>query len=338
MGSRQVVLLDRKLAVLGVAVLLAACATVPPGAEAPPRVAKGQLRIATWNVEYLVEPATFASLRDSCVDSGGRVLGSERKLPCGVVPRLDRRPEDFAALARYAAQLDADVLALQEVDGPGAAGQFLNGYDYCFTSRANVQKNGFAIRQGIPFRCEPEFMELALGDRQRRGVVITLFPGTRRAITLMAVHLKSGCPEGPLTSADADCATLSRQIPLLEHWIDEQARAGRRFGVLGDFNRRISIEQGGARDTTGRLLNLWAEINDGDPPDGALTEVTLTAPFRKCVATDEYDSYIDLLVLGPKLAEDIVPDSFQRVTYSTEDFERFALSDHCPVGVELRLR
>jgi exonuclease III len=304
----------------------------------PPRIADGKLRLATWNVEYLVEPATFAALRDSCVESGGKVPGNERNLPCSIVPRLDRQPEDFAALARYARELDADVLALQEVDGPGAASLFLDGYDYCFTSRANVQKNGFAIRRGIPFRCEPEFMELSLDDRVRRGVVITLFPGRRRAISLMAVHLKSGCPAGPLISADNDCLTLSRQVPLLEQWIDSQARAGRRFAVLGDFNRRISLEQGGAREPDGRQRNLWAEINDGDPSGAALTAVTLTAPFRKCVASDEYDSYIDLLVLGSKLAEDIVPDSFQRVTYSREDFARHDLSDHCPVGIELRLR
>lgn len=318
--------------------MLTACVAGPSGPQVPPRIAAGKLRIATWNVEYLVEPTTYAALRDSCVESGGKVPGSERKLPCGVVPRLDRSPEDFAAMARYARELDADVLALQEVDGPGAAELFLDGYDYCFTSRANVQKNGFAIRRGIPFRCEPEFMELSLDDRVRRGVVITLFSGTQREMTLMAVHLKSGCPAGPMTSADNDCVTLSRQVPLLEQWIDAQAQAGRRFAVLGDFNRRISLEQGGARAADGRQLNLWAEINDADPPGAALTAVTLTGPFRKCVATDEYDSYIDLVVLGKKLARDIVPDSFQRVTYRLDDFQRNALSDHCPVGIELRLR
>ncbi len=116
--------------------------------------------------------------------------------------------------------------------------------------------------------------------------------------------------------------TLSRQVPLLEQWIDAQAQAGRRFAVLGDFNRRISLEQGGARAADGRQLNLWAEINDADPPGAALTAVTLAGPFRKCVATDEYDSYIDLVVLGKKLARDIVPDSFQRVTYRLDDCRR----------------
>lgn len=319
---------------------LAAC--VGPGGidKSPQRVAAGRLRLATWNIEYLVEPATYAALRGSCVQYGGRVPGSERRIPCAIVPRLDRKPADFAVLARYVRELDADVLALQEVDGPGAANLIMTGYDYCFTSRANVQKNGLAIRRGIPFRCEPDYLPLSLGDTVRRGTVVTLFPGTRREITLMAVHLKSGCPQGALTDTrNPDCATLARQLPLLEQWIDAQARAGRRFGLLGDFNRRISLEQGGARDPDGRPLNMWAEINDGEPPDAALTAVTLNAPFIKCIATDEFDSYIDLIMLGRKLAADVVPESFVRVSYSPEDSARYdRLSDHCPVGIELRLR
>ena len=313
----------------------------PVGIEQPPaRVAAGRLRLATWNVEYLIEPATYAALRDSCVQFGGRVPGHERRIPCAIVPRLDRQPGDFATLARYARQLDADVLAMEEVDGPGAASLILSGYDYCFTSRANVQKNGFAVRRGIPFRCEPDYLPLSLGDSVRRGTVVTLFPGSRREFTLMAVHLKSGCPEEPLTTTqNPACATLARQLPILEQWIDAQARAGRSFGLLGDFNRRISREQGGARDPDGRPLNLWAEINDGDPPGAALTAVTMGAPFRKCIPSDEYESYIDLIVLGRRLAMDIVPGSFQRVVYSPDDSARYAqLSDHCPVGIELRLR
>lgn len=306
----------------------------------PPRVAAGRLRLATWNIEYLIEPATYAALQGSCVRYGGRVPGSDRKIPCAIVPRLDRKPEDFAALARYIRELDADVLAIEEVDGPGAANLIMTGYDYCFTSRANVQKNGIAIRRGIPYRCEADYLPLSLGDTVRRGTVVTLFPGTRREFTLMAVHLKSGCPEGPLTDGkNPACAILAQQLPFLKQWIDAQARAGRRFGLLGDFNRRISLEQGGASDAAGRPLNLWSTINDGRPPDAALTAVTLGAPFRKCIPTDEYDSYIDLIVLGRKLAADIVPDSFQRVVYSPDDAGRYdRLSDHCPVGIELRLR
>ena len=57
-------------------------------------------------------------------------------------------PADYASLRHYAATLAADIVALQEVDGPEAAALVFPGYDYCFSTRAHTQKNGFAIRRG----------------------------------------------------------------------------------------------------------------------------------------------------------------------------------------------
>jgi endonuclease/exonuclease/phosphatase family metal-dependent hydrolase len=301
--------------------------------------ARERLRLATWNVEYLVEPSTYAALAGGCVADGGKVPGALRRIPCAIVPRLARDEADFAALRRYAAQLDADVVALQEVDGPAAAARLFPGYDFCFTTRPNVQKNGFAIRRGLPHRCEPEYLPLSLDDRFRRGVVVTLFPGGPHQMTLMNVHLKSGCPEGPISATDSpDCASLAAQAPLLEAWIDAQASAGRRFAVLGDFNRRLSDERGPARDAQGRLQNLWAEIDDRDPPAADLVRVSEKLPFSKCLADDPYTSFIDEIVLGRELASRVRPGGYVRVTYAVSDGRERRLSDHCPVGVDLSLR
>jgi 5'-nucleotidase (lipoprotein e(P4) family) len=301
--------------------------------------ARDRLRLATWNVEYLVEPSTYAALAGRCVADGGRVPGALRRLPCAIVPRLAREEADFAALRRYAAQLDADVVALQEVDGPGAASRLFPGYDYCFTARPNVQKNGFAIRRGLPHRCEPEYLPLSLEDRFRRGVVVTLFPGGANEMTLMAVHLKSGCPEGPIgDAARSDCVALAAQVPALEAWIDAQARAGRRFAVLGDFNRRFSEERGPARDAEGRLQNLWPELDDREPPRADLLRVGEKLKFSKCVSNDPYTSFIDEIVLGRDLAARVRPGGYVRVTYADADARERRLSDHCPVGVDLSLR
>jgi 5'-nucleotidase (lipoprotein e(P4) family) len=300
---------------------------------------RDRLRLATWNVEYLVEPATYAALAGSCVADGGKVPGALRRIPCAIVPRLARDEADFATLRRYAAQLDADVVALQEVDGPGAASRLLPGYDYCFTARQNVQKNGFAIRRGLPHRCEPEYLPVSLDDRFRRGVVVTLFPGEARELTVMNVHLKSGCPEGPLSdAAQADCASLAAQVPPLKDWIDAQARAGNRFAIAGDFNRRLAREQGPARDGEGRIRNLWAEIAARDPPAAGLVRVSERLPFRKCISNDPYTSYIDDIVLSRDLARRLRPGDYVRVTYSDVDARERRLSDHCPVGVDLALR
>ena len=215
-----------------------------------------KVRIASWNVEYLMTPATHVALRDSCAQNGGMVGGDDRTLPCAITQREPRNAADYASLRRYATELKADIVALQEVDGPDAAALVFPGYDYCFSSRVHTQKNGFAIRKNLPHRCEPEYEPLSLDNAVRRGVVVTFFPGTANEFQLMSVHLKSGCPAGPLTQPGRNCELLSRQVAPLEAWIDAEAAAGHRFGVLGDFNRRFTIEKGPAKDADGRQLNV----------------------------------------------------------------------------------
>ena len=118
------------------------------------------MRIASWNVEYLMTPETHRALRDNCAEQGGMVGGDDRTLPCAITRREPRSAADYASLRHYAAMLAADIVALQEVDGPEAAAQVFPGYDYCFTTRAHTQKNGFAIRRGLPYRCEQRIRAL----------------------------------------------------------------------------------------------------------------------------------------------------------------------------------
>jgi 5'-nucleotidase (lipoprotein e(P4) family) len=297
-----------------------------------------RVRIATWNIEYLMTPETHFALRSSCAQNGGMVGGDDRTLPCAITKREPRGEDDFAALREAAAELRADIVALQEVDGPDAAAQVFPGYDFCFSTRPHTQKNGFAVRRGLPFRCEPEYEPLSLENAVRRGVVATFFPGTRNEFTLMSVHLKSGCPAGPLTEPGRNCDLLSKQVPPLETWIDDQANAGRRFGVLGDFNRRFSLEKGPARNREGRQLNVYAEIADGEPAAARLTDVTARRKFIPCTRDSEWREYIDTILLGRDLAKSVVKNSFVRVVFNDEAAKTRWLSDHCPVGIELRLR
>jgi len=297
-----------------------------------------KVRIASWNVEYLITPATYQALRDNCAEQGGMVGGDDRTLPCAITRHEPRTAEDYAALRHYATTLAADIVALQEVDGPEAAALVFPGYDFCFSTRAHTQKNGFAIRRGLPYRCESEYEPLSIDNAVRRGVVATFFPGTKQEFELMSVHLKSGCPAGPLTAGGRNCELLSRQVAPLEAWIDEQARAGRRFGLLGDFNRRFSLEKGPARDAQGRQVNVYAELDDGDPPAARLTDVTAREKFIPCTRDSEYREYIDAILLGRDLSTSVIRKSFSRVVYEDADAKARWLSDHCPVGIELRLR
>jgi endonuclease/exonuclease/phosphatase family metal-dependent hydrolase len=223
------------------------------------------------------------------------------------------------------------------VDGPDAAELIFPGYDYCFSTRAHVQKNGFAIRRGLPHRCEPEYEPLSIGNAVRRGVVVTFFPGTTNEFRLMSVHLKSGCPAGPLTAEGRNCALLTQQVAPLKAWIEDQARAGRRFGLLGDFNRRFTLEKGPLRDAQGRLLNVYGEIAASAVPGARLTNITAREKFTPCTRDSEYREFIDNIVLGRELAKSVLKKSFVRVVFDDADAKAHWLSDHCPVGVELRL-
>lgn len=297
-----------------------------------------RVRVASWNVEYLLTPDTHLALRDHCAERGGEVRGDDRTLPCAITRREPRTEADYAALRRYAAELRADIVALQEVDGSEAAALVFPGYDFCFSDRAHTQKNGFAIRRGLPHRCEPEYQRLSIDDQVRRGVVATFFPGTAQEFRLMSVHLKSGCPAGPLTAEGRNCDLLSRQVAPLKAWIESQAREGRRFGVLGDFNRRFVLEKGPARDAQGRPLNMFAELADADLRAAKLTDVTARERFIPCDLASPYREYIDTILLGRDLAKTVAKKSFVRVKFSEEDVKTRWLSDHCPVGIELRLR
>jgi hypothetical protein len=142
----------------------------------PSPAADRTLRIAAWNLEWLIAPEEFRKLSDTCVPRGASPGPRERSIPCNVAQELERSSLDFQALERYAKQLDADIVALQEVDGAAAARKVFRNHDFCFSRREGVQNTGFAIRKGLPHRCGEDFVDLSLGDRVRRGAVLVVYP------------------------------------------------------------------------------------------------------------------------------------------------------------------
>jgi hypothetical protein len=208
---------------------------------------------------------------------------------------------------------------------------------FCFTQRRALQNVGFAIRKGIPFRCNADYRALGLPeDLVRWGADVSLFPGTRDEIRLLGVHLKSGCNRDPLTRRNEACEMLQRQVPLLERWIDSRARQGLRFAVLGDFNRRFDVESPPARTREGQPIGLWPEIDDGEPPESDLVDPGEGSPVVACVRGAPTWQPIDHLILSRRLGLAMVPGSYRVFTYPDED-AGLRLSDHCPRAVKLRL-
>jgi endonuclease/exonuclease/phosphatase family metal-dependent hydrolase len=197
------------------------------GAPAPARAT--EVKLATWNIAWL-------TLRPA----------GDPALPRGLPTRT---AADLDALAGYARRLDADVVALQEVDGAEAAARVLDPrlYAFFFAREADVQRTGFAVRRTTLRATQNEDLErldVRAGARRslRRGADITVQPAGPGGppLRLLSVHLNTGCHSGPLDRAEPECETLHRQAEVLAGWVAARRREGVAFAILGDFNRRMT--------------------------------------------------------------------------------------------------
>jgi exonuclease III len=97
----------------------------------PLRAFPAELKIATWNLNWLTT----------------RTAG-DPELPSDVKPRSD---DDFARLAQYTKQLNADVIAIEEIDGFSAASKVFarDQYSIHMTHDHVVQRVGIVVRRGL---------------------------------------------------------------------------------------------------------------------------------------------------------------------------------------------
>jgi endonuclease/exonuclease/phosphatase family metal-dependent hydrolase len=97
--------------------------------------------------------------------------------------------------------------------------------------------------------------------------------------------------------------------------------------VLGDFNRRLT--QPGDR--------VWADLDDGDPPNADLTALGQDMPVS--CRDNTFPEFIDHIVVDRRVLPWVDRSSFRQVTYRQADRAVWdQLSDHCPVLVELWIR
>lgn len=270
------------------------------GKNAPVR----PLRVATWNIEWLnSQPGQ------------------------GKVPRKN---EDYEALRRYAKKIDADIIALQEVDGPEAAQRVFdpNVYDLHFSTRNNVQRVGIATKKHLKVTRHPDLKELAQGGRVRHGVDLTV-QGAGAPLRVLAVHLKSGCfsspLDGPVNGRERPeaCASLKKQVPVLQSWLDARQREKTATIVLGDFNRRLATGD----DEVFRRLKEKAPLTN------------VTQGQRALCWGGRYPDFIDHILMNDAAARGWTDKKLVQITYSRADEQRHrdTLSDHCPIRVNLAL-
>ncbi|NQY38412.1 MAG: endonuclease/exonuclease/phosphatase family protein [Alteromonadaceae bacterium] len=258
-----------------------------------------------------------------------------------------RVESDYRELARYAKKLNADIIALQEVENAEYARiVFGDDYDYYFSTKDWVQRVGVAVRKSKGYSVQAsEYKALDVG-RVRYGMDVTLTKGSKE-IRLLAVHLKSGCFEKKLDSVSVDsmknaskrekqiktaCIKLSKQLKPLEKWIDQRASQGIPYIILGDFNRRFSKD---IALNHSEKSGLWQAIDDEDNED--LWTPTLNRN-SDCWG-GYYKDYIDHIVLGPKAKKRYIDNSFNQLVFDQKYTKNLAnsLSDHCPISIELDL-
>jgi exonuclease III len=276
------------------------------------------LRLATWNMEWLVDGPTARVARIACRDA------QPSPLPCDVVRGLSRNSADIALLAAYARRLDADVVAFQEVENEAIAQRVFRGYRICMNAGPGMQHVGFALRPGLARDCGRPLDSLKVGEQARAGLQLTLTAPDIAPIELLVVHLKSGCSRDVLDGSTEACALLAGQARALGQWIARQAAQRTRFIVLGDFNR------GGPPDATDRF---WALLG---PQHFHASSSTL--PFANCTWGAPYREFIDHILVSHTLADSLPTRPFTQLRYDERDAARHQLSDHCPVGLSLNAR
>ena len=276
------------------------------------------LKIATWNIAW---------------------LGSHEY--------NKRTSSDYKALAKYAKLLDADIVALQEVESPKWAKKvFGDEYDYYFSTKDWVQRVGVVVKKSIQYKVESsEYKALDVG-KVRYGMDLKLSKGNK-ILRLLAVHLKSGCFDKALEQDDIDtmpitskkqsiekidCYILSNQIKPLESWIDRRSEEQVPFIVLGDFNRRFSID---IEKNYSERQGLWQAIDD----EGAEEMWTPTLTKNSKCWDGYFKDYIDHIVLDPRARAQYAKDSFNQLIYEGKYSRKLSqnLSDHCPISIEIEM-
>jgi len=262
----------------------------------------GEIKLATWNLEWLTTRAA-----------------GDPELPSDVQPK---QASDIALLAGYAAELNADVIAIQEVDGKAIAARIFppDRYVIRMTHDDVIQRVGLVIRRGIAFSSNPDVTALDPPDSHLRSgedVTLHLDSGPLR---ILAVHLKTGCRESPLFhTRRRQCRELAEQVPPLTQWIAARQAEGVPFILMGDFNRWMDGHD-----------QLWSALRRAAP----LTRAT--QGFASPCWGGE--SFIDHIIAGGPARDWLEPGTLRVLVFKQTGEEwKERLSDHCPVSVRLRL-
>lgn len=274
------------------------------------------LTIATYNVENY-------TLADRVIEAGYRTA----------YPKPER---EKAALRRVIRDLDADVLALQEVGGEEFLRELQRDlasegviYPHATVLLAADEERRLAVLSRRPFSQVQRHVDLTLtyfGEQVpvSRGLLEVRVPASGGEVTLFVVHLKSR-----YTDRDDDPASARRRAGeavavrdrVRERFPDEEA-ATARFLILGDFNDHPRSRAVAALTRIGETRTLAGLLPAADSRGHAWTH-----HFKR----DDTYSRVDHVLVSPALAS-AVTGGGARIHDGEAVVEA---SDHRPIVVRL---
>lgn len=276
-----------------------------------------ELRFASWNMEHLAE-----------------------KNGEGCVPRTNK---EYRAMKRFAADLNVDVVALQEVENAEAIARVFppRKWDIIVSDRpasgsykcrgseqqSTQQRVAMVVRKNVDYDNLGSYEELAIHNPGLRYGVLVRINGAKDTVDVMGVHMKSGCFVNDFTASDRKaCKTLEEQVPVLDQWIESHISAGKQFVVMGDFNHRLTTPDN----------KLWEVLTEMDGEKVKL--VNSMQNLEGC--HPKYPAPIDHIIMGPKASKLHVPGSetvhyFPSANGTMAQEEMY--SDHCPISMQLKL-
>lgn len=266
------------------------------------------LRIATWNIEHL------GMVGQGC---------------------LIRTKSDLEVLKGYVAQLDAEIIAFQEVASKAAAEQVFDPSEYqVFISDRSIPdarpfcwnrppavlgdlRTGFAVRRTVN---DFKYTTLkSLWDVTHEpggmpaGSELLVRVSEQSTLRLLNVHLASGCPKPETPIARESCRLLPSQSLALGTWIANATKDDASFAIVGDFNRTWSSGD-----------PFWAALKVGDETRLA-TRDTPTDCHSPGYVIDHF------LVSAATEHRWAAPKVWPIHRF---DYKNYKISDHCAVSID----
>lgn len=287
-----------------------------PTTEEPPSMVKHavgpKIKVAAYNVLNLFDAVDDPYTADEATP---------------IKPR-----KELAALAESMRQLDADVVALEEVENRGYLERFLEvflpdmGYDHVVLFEGNDRRGiDVALVSRLPIGPVESNRHVTFAGpygkpiRFARDVLeVTVEPENAPSFKVWVVHLQSNS-QGREYAEPIRVAEAKQLRRMLDDELERDANA--RIVLTGDFNDTVESE------------TLKTIIGDG-PQKMWSAASDLKGRLPNTYNQGRYQSMIDFVLCTPAMAKEYVAGSFKVVPGSPE----ISGSDHNPVCVEFDLQ